>query len=115
MAQGVAGSMAQDQEGSQVKRQHEAEPPPDFGKDQPKPHITYPTADELRAFSERCNALCEAVKTRQGFMGVAAFRCAIDMDYLARIIDADPVKNVGQWQVVIKATLPKPKAKRKKK
>lgn len=67
----------------------------------PEFNVRYPTADELRAFSARCNALGEAVKTRQGFMGTAAVRSAIDLDYLARLVDADPVKNVGQWTLVI--------------
>ena len=44
-------------------------------------------------------------------MGVAAFRAAMDLDYLARLIDADPVKHIGQWQVVV--TLAKPKKSKK--
>lgn len=91
-------------------------PPKDFGKDQPEPHIRYPTSDELRTFSARCNALGEAVKSRAGYMGVAAVRSAIDLDYLSRLIDADPVKNIGQWQLVITAAVPKkPKATRRQK
>jgi hypothetical protein len=85
----------------------------------PKLTVEYPTAEELRAFSARCNALGDAVKSSRGFMGVAAVRAAIDLDYLARIVDADPVKQLGQWQLVIQATVPekpakkaKPKAKR---
>ena len=79
----------------------------------PQPTVKYPTADELRAFGKRCEALGESAKTTKGFMGVAAVRAAIDLDYLARLVDADPVKHVGQWTVVIHASKPK-KARKKK-
>ena len=72
----------------------------------PQMSVTYPTADELRAFGARCNALGDAVKAKQGFLGVAAVRCAIDLDYLSRLVDANPVKNIGQWDVVITAAKP---------
>jgi len=68
----------------------------------PELSVRYPTAEELREWSARCTALGDAVKAGRGFMGTAAIRAAIDMDYLARLIDADPVKNIGQWNIVIK-------------
>ena len=77
----------------------------------PEMAVKYPTSEEIRALGSRCQALSESVKQRAGFMGVAAFRAAMDLDYLARLIDADPVKHIGQWQVVV--TLAKPKKSKK--
>lgn len=90
---------------------------PEVSQDEklPEPHVRFPTADELREFSARCNALGDAVRTKHGFMGTAAIRAAIDLDYLSRLVDAEPVKHIGQWQVVIRAVAPKKTAKRRKK
>ena len=80
----------------------------------PEMSVKYPTAGEVQAFSDRLRLLYEAIKRDNGFKSVAAFRAAIDLDYLARLIEADPVKNIGQWQLVIKVDAPK-KSKKKKK
>ena len=78
---------------------------------EPKMHVEYPTTEECRAFSARLNSMGEAIRGSQGFMGTAAVRAAIDLDYLSRLIEADPVKHIGQWQVVITAAKPKKKRK----
>ena len=82
-----------------------------------KPQLTveYPTAEECRLLSARLSSMGDAIKGSQGFMGTAAYRAALDLDYLSRLIDANPVKQIGQWTVLIKeAKLRKKKARVKR-
>lgn len=69
-----------------------------------------PKADDLAALSKQLAAFGEQIRNSAGFIGVAATRAAIDLDYLSRLLNERPISGAGTWQVVIKER----KAKKKR-
>jgi len=67
----------------------------------PKGFVPYPTSEEVSAFGKRCAEFAEGVKGSAGMIGTLAYRCAIDLDHLGRLIAESPVKHTGHMNLIV--------------